>query len=172
MTIKNFFLGRTIVFIALLLILGLVASYFALRKRTVDVVVVPPNGHVAENPEGEADPSRMTLGMNTWTWISASYNDGLELKPGVGQKFTLALAADGIFSAKTDCNSLSGKYVAHDGAISFSQIASTKMFCDVPGGSQEAAYTKLLQNAQIYHFTNRGELIFDLMYDSGVVVFR
>jgi len=43
------------------------------------------------------------------------------------------------------------------------------MFCD---GSQEAEFLALLGKIQLYHFTSRGELIFDLKFDSGIAVFR
>ena len=128
-----------------------------------------PDVIVGENLEGEADPSRMTLGMNTWTWIRAIYNDGREIKPLGTKPFTLTFGNDGKFSATTDCNSMGGSYVANAGAISFSQIFSTKMFCE---GSQETEFASLLENTAGYHFTSRGELILDLKFDSGSVTFR
>ncbi len=39
-------------------------------------------------------------------------------------------------------------------------------------GSQEAEFLALLNNIQRYHFTSRGELIFDLKLDGGIAVFR
>ena len=43
------------------------------------------------------------------------------------------------------------------------------MYCE---GSQESDFQKLLQNTGSYHFTSKGELIFDLKFDSGTVTFR
>ncbi len=126
-------------------------------------------GEVVQNFEGEADPSRMTLGMTTWTWIAAYYNDGKEIKPNQPRKFTITFSNDGKFSATTDCNSISGNYTAGANLISFGPIASTKMYCE---GSQETDFIALLGNAQSYHFTSKGELILDLKLDSGTVVFR
>ncbi len=125
---------------------------------------------VAENPEGEADPSRMTLQMQTWTWINASYNDGRVFTPKQPNAFKIIFKNDGTFSASTDCNSLGGKYTAKNGVISFDgSIAMTMMYCE---GSQDSEFAQLLQNINGYHFTNRGELIFDLKSGSGTVTFR
>jgi heat shock protein HslJ len=125
---------------------------------------------VAENPEGEADPSRMTLQMQTWTWINALYNDGRVITPKQPQAFKITFKNDGTFSASTDCNSVGGEYNAKNGIISFDgSIAMTMMYCE---GSQDSEFAQLLQNINGYHFTNRGELIFDLKFDSGTVTFR
>jgi len=127
-------------------------------------------GVVAENFEGEADPNRMTLGMKTWNWVSAQYNEGREVRPKAGKNFTLTFGADGKFSATTDCNSMGGSYSTTSvKGITFSNIFSTLMFCQ---GSQEAEFSALLQNSDNYHFTSKGELILDLKFDSGSVVFK
>jgi heat shock protein HslJ len=128
-------------------------------------------GEVEKNFEGEADPSRMSLGMKSWTWISALYNDGREVKPKKSGVFTISFGNDGNFSATTDCNSMGGKYTTDtlNKTINFSEIMSTKMYCV---GSQEEEFETLLQNTQNYHFTSRGELVLDLKFDSGSVIFK
>jgi heat shock protein HslJ len=125
-------------------------------------------GEVEHDFEGEADPSRMSLDMKTWVWVSALYNDGTKVAPRQPGQFTLTFE-DGRFSASTDCNSASGSYTADDNMITFAQIASTKMFCQ---GSQETEFFRLLENTQGYHFTSHGELILDLKFDSGTATFR
>lgn len=126
-------------------------------------------GEVEQNFEGEADPSRMTLDMKKWVWVSAQYSDGREVLPKRAEAFTLTLGTDGRFSATTDCNRMTGTYTAVDSAISFGAIASTKMYCE---GSQESEFASVLEKAQIYHFTSKGELVIDLKFDSGSAVFR
>jgi len=123
---------------------------------------------VAENPEGEADPSRMTLEMKTWVWISSLYNDGREILPKQSGKFTL-LFEDGKILVTSDCNSGSTSYATASSTISFGPIVSTKMFCE---GSQEKEFFTMIENSTSYHFTGKGELILDLKFDSGSVVFR
>lgn len=126
-------------------------------------------GEVAQNFEGEADPSRMTVSMKKWIWVSALSNDGREIKPAKTEAFTLTFGTDGRFSATTDCNLMSGDYTATSDMLSFGSIASTKMFC---AGSQEEEFATLLQNTDGYHLTSRGELILHLKFDSGTVTFR
>lgn len=114
---------------------------------------------VAENPEGEADPARMTLSMNTWRWIDARNPAG---------KFTLTFGTDGRFSAKTDCNGVGGSYTSSKTTISFGQMMSTLMFCE---GSYESEFSQALSSAETYSFTNKGELILGLK-GGGVMTFK
>jgi heat shock protein HslJ len=128
-------------------------------------------GEVAQDFEGEADPSRMTLGMKKWVWVSALYNDGREVVPKKKDAFTLAFGGDGRFSATTDCNQVGGSYAAttSEGLITFGSMFATKMFCE---GVQEEEFTRMLGTVSGFHFTSKGELILDLKYDSGSVVLR
>jgi len=124
---------------------------------------------VAQNFEGEADPARMTLGMKTWNWVSTTYSNDRVIKPRDSQKFALTFKDGKTFSATTDCNGVGGEYAVTGDKISFNKMMSTLMYCD---GSQEADFSKSLGEAVRYHFTPRGELIFGLKYESGVMVFR
>ena len=126
-------------------------------------------GIVVQNFEGEADPARMTLAMNTWKWISTRYNNDTTVMPKKAGVFTLTFKNDGTFSAKTDCNTMSGKYTTQDKKITFGNIATTMMYCE---GSQEAEFGKMLGEVQSYLFTSKGELVFDLKFDSGSFIFR
>lgn len=126
-------------------------------------------GEVAQNFEGEADPSRMTLGMNTWKWVSTTYNNDTQVKPRDSKRFTLAFKDNETFSIGTDCNSGGGNYLVNGNKISFEKMMSTMMYCE---GSQESDFVKMLGGVVSYHFTSRGELVFNLKYDGGVMVFR
>ncbi len=137
--------------------------YWALGKDSVAQPIV------GENLEGEADTSRMTLNMTTWRWQNAFYNDGREIRPKKFGTFTLTFNKNGTFSATTDCNSVGGKYTPNDKDLLFTDIFSTEMYCE---GSQEIEFIQLLNNANSYHFTSRGELILNLKFDSGYVIFR
>lgn len=129
-----------------------------------------PTPLVVEDFEGESDPSRMNLSMKTWEWVSVQYNDGRTITPKKPGRFTLAFGNQGALSIGTDCNSAGGTYiVGKDNKISFTEIYSTKMFCE---GSQESEFFKLLENTSSYHFTSKGELILELKFDSGTVRMR
>lgn len=126
-------------------------------------------GEVAQDFEGEADPARMRLEMKPWVWMSARYADGTELSPRQPGVFTLTFGADGAFNATTDCNRLGGTYTAATDALTFGAIRSTRMFCE---GSQENAFSQLLEAVASYRFTSRGQLILVLDADAGSVEFR
>ncbi|MES2437406.1 MAG: META domain-containing protein [Patescibacteria group bacterium] len=126
-------------------------------------------GEVAKDFEGEADPKVMNLGMKSWTWINVTYSDGTVIKPKQTLAFTLEFNGDETFSATTDCNRFAGKVVTKNGSIDFSDIISTKMYCE---GSQETDFHKVLDRAAGYLFTSKGELVLDLERDSGSAIFK
>lgn len=124
-------------------------------------------GVVEQNFEGEAEPTRLSLTMGDWTWISALYNDDSSVEPTQVGDFVITFNNDGTFSAKTDCNSMSGGYTVNNDSLTFGQIAMTKMFCM---DSQEAEFLKILEGTVRYNFTTRGELI--LEFDNGTAKFQ
>ncbi len=126
-------------------------------------------GEVAQNFEGEADTSKMTLGMKTWDWISTTYSDGAIIKPKINNKFTLTFKNDKTFSATTDCNSMGGEYTIAGNQLSFGKMFSTQMYCE---NSQESDFTKMLNETQGYFFTQKGELVFNFKFDSGSFIFK
>jgi len=128
-------------------------------------------GEVAQNFEGEANPSSMTLGMKTWNWINITYNDGKKITPLITseKKFTLTFKTDKTFSVTTDCNGIGGEYSVKGDKITLDRMMSTLMFCE---GSQENDFSKALNEVQNYHFTSKGELVLGLKLDSGYIVFK
>ncbi len=126
-------------------------------------------GEVVQDYEGEADPDIMTLDMRPWTWIKTAFNNDTELAPKQVDAFVLTFQKDNFVSATTDCNTMSGTYETHGNEIMFGPMALTRMFCE---GSQEQEFSNMLGEVQSYFFTSRGELIFDLKFDSGSSIFR
>lgn len=126
-------------------------------------------GEVVADFEGEADPKVMTLGMKPWVWQQAIYNNGQEIIPEKKDAFTLTFTDANTVVIATDCNSAGGNYIAENNTIKFSDLRTTRMYCE---GSQETEFLKLLQETQSFQFTSHGELIFDLKFDSGIVRFR
>lgn len=125
---------------------------------------------VEQNFEGEADPNIMTLSMKSWQWVKTSYNNDTEITPKDVDAFTITFKDDNTFSATTDCNSMGGSYKLDNNQITFGEnMFMTRMFCE---NSQEQEFVSLLGEVQSYFFTNKGELIFDLKFDSGSAVFK
>lgn len=165
-------------------------------------------GEVVQNFEGEADPSRMTLGMNKWKWISATYTtsgcqcsegyikEGDSCTPACSYEsppclapsiicdsikrtstitpikkdaFTILFNKDGRASITTDCNNASGSYSLRGKEITFSNFASTLMYCE---GSQESEFLKLLSEVKSHYFTSKGELVLNLKEAGDSMIFR
>jgi heat shock protein HslJ len=127
-------------------------------------------GEVEQNFEGEADPNMMTLDMKPWRWVKTSYNNDAMITPENPDDFTITFNDDRTFSATTDCNSMSGEYKLDNNQITFGEnIAMTKMFCE---NSQEQKFISLLNEVQFFFFTSKGELVFNLKFDSGSAIFR
>lgn len=121
-------------------------------------------------PQLVTDPApTAALTAKTWHWIEARYEDGRVITPKRAEAFTLAFKADGSFGITTDCNGGGGSYTSQDGTLTLSDMMSTLMFCE---GSQEGEYQQLLGNVSGYHFTDAGELILDLKFDSGTILFK
>ncbi len=140
--------------------------------KTVQLLLDPATmkfGIVANNFEGEANPAQMNLTQQKWNWVNITYNNGTVITPKIANKFTLTFKADGTFSAGTDCNGVGGEYSVTGSNIVLTKMMSTLMYCD---GSQESDYSKALGEVNSFHFTIKGELVFDLKMDSGVMVFR
>ena len=125
---------------------------------------------VEVNFEGEADPNVMRLDMKTWQWVKTQYNNDTEVTPLKADVFTLTFDTYGMATATTDCNSMNGSYEVDGSKISFGPMASTRVYCE---GSQENVFRKLLQEeVSSFLFTSKGELVFDLKFDSGTAIFK
>jgi heat shock protein HslJ len=124
---------------------------------------------VARDFEGEADPGRMTLQMKTWFWVKTIYNDGAVHTPVEPDVFSLTFGENDDVRVTTDCNTMRGRYLVDEHKIQFEQMASTRMFCE---GSQEQQFAKMLENVSSYFFTDRGQLVLEIKFDSGSLLFR
>ena len=125
---------------------------------------------IVEDFEGEANPDTMTLGMTEWRWVKTIYNNDTEVEPKEFGVFTLTFnEEEGTVSAQTDCNAIFGPYIVEENKITFGPLAMTRMFCQ---DSQEQVFADMLNEAQSYLFTSKGELILELPLDTGSVIFR
>ena len=81
------------------------------------------------------------LGKTSWIWASSTIS-GVTSSAPVGGKFILSFEGDNRVRSTTDCNGIGGDYsLGLNGAVTFGQFMSTKMFCE---GSQEATYSSQL----------------------------
>lgn len=124
---------------------------------------------IAVDFEGEANPDMMSLTMQQWTWVQTTYNNDTKVVPQQADAFTLTFNNDSTVAITTDCNTMGGTYTVTGNNITFGPIASTKMFCE---GSQEQDFAAMLPEMQSFFFTSKGELVFDLRFDTGSAIFR
>jgi heat shock protein HslJ len=126
-------------------------------------------GELAQNFEGEADPSRMSLSMKKWKWIRTEYFDGKNVEPKKPDVFAVTFRTDGNFSVSTDCNGMGGQYTTKGDVLTFSAMMMTKMFCE---GAQEGEFSAMLSDVAGYNFTSKGELVLLLKNKKGSIFFR
>lgn len=126
-------------------------------------------GEKVENFEGEADPSRMKLGMKKWLWLKTELKDGTEVVPNSKGEFTLTFNDDASINVSTDCNSMLGEYKTDGELLSFGELISTLMYCS---DSQEQIFSDMLRDVERFGFTSRGELILEMSGGKGLILFR
>ncbi len=110
----------------------------------------------------------MTLEMKKWTWVKAELGDETVVT-AKSDVFTLSFTEGGKVGIGTDCNGMGAKYEADDGALTFTQMISTLMFCE---GSQESQFSQLLQDVDGYSFNDKNELVLTIKDDGGTMLFR
>jgi heat shock protein HslJ len=152
-----------------LVVLAGVAVWFLSRGGAESDAVTPPtdeNGVDISLPQGE-DPS-VALTDHTWVWLRTVMNDGTITEPVQEGAFTLSFTPEGTVGGRTDCNSFSGEYTLDDTTLSTGPFAMTLMYCE---GSQETEFIDMVSGAQFVFFTDAGDLVLLLPYDSGSVIF-
>lgn len=114
--------------------------------------------------------SRPELYGPVWVWEKTEMGDGTVITPKKPDAFTLSFTNDGKISGTTDCNNFSGSYTLSPGdVISFTPFASTLMFC---ADSQETEFREDVARSNQVFFTEAGNLVLLLPFDSGSVMFK
>lgn len=124
---------------------------------------------LAQDFEGEADPESMVLSMKTWAWVKTVYNNDTRLEPKEVGVFTITFGEGQQAQMGTDCNRILATYKVEGNAMQFTRMLSTKMFCE---NSQEQLFEDMLKNVNSYFFSNQGQLILELKFDSGSMIFQ
>lgn len=120
------------------------------------------------NMNNAATVSRMIA--NPWIWEKTVMNDDTTILPNKVDAFSVTFTEDGNVSGTTDCNGFGGSYnVGLGNTITFGPFMSTLMFCE---GSQEAVFSKNVSDSNMVFFTEEGNLVLLLPYDSGSVIFK
>src|SRR3989338_2007567 len=124
-------------------------------------------GIVEPHFEGESARTPAPLVNDTWVWKETALNDGTTTKPDNQGVFTVTFKPDGNLHGTTDCNSFFGSYTLSSNTLSVGPLGSTKMYCE---GSQENEFRTAIELSTSFHFTEDGNLVLSLQYDSGSVI--
>lgn len=117
---------------------------------------------VATPPPPVMDP----VLTGTWSYKGAMYASGAGKTPEISniQTITITFNNDGSFAGFAGCNNYNGRYTLTGQTtefgkiISFSPIASTKMYCADTSNSEDT-YLKVLQQTVTYSITNNKMLL-------------
>ena len=127
---------------------------------------VPAEGATPAAPAEPVAPAEIT-GV-TWQLQEISRGSGSVSPVADPTKYTLTLNADGTVAIVADCNTGAGTYEVDGSAISFQQLATTRMACPQPSmGSQ---FTKVLEFADSYAVEN-GNFVLSYSNGSGTLTF-
>ncbi len=108
------------------------------------------------------------LTASNWVWSKTEINDGRVLEPSTPGAFILSFAKDGTVRLKTDCNSFSGMYTATLTSVKISSLGGTEMAC---AETNETDLTRSLIDPMEFFFTEAGDLVLQIPYDSGSIIF-
>jgi heat shock protein HslJ len=109
------------------------------------------------------------LQSKTWTWERTIYNNDTEQMPNEAGAFTLTFTDEGQVQVTTDCNNMRGSYTVEEHRLKFGMLASTRMYCQ---DSQEELFAYTLGHVTSHFINDEGQLILELKYDTGSMIFN
>lgn len=110
----------------------------------------------------------MGLVGTVWKLQQIQMNDGSLTVPDAPENYTVEFMDDGNVVVQADCNQGRGSFTTTDNRLSIGELATTRMAC--PPGSSDTEFLRALNNASSFFFQD-GQLIVELMYDSGSMIF-
>jgi len=114
--------------------------------------------------------AKASLGGTSWQLVKFQGGDGRVLTPDDKSKYTLVFDADGVVSARIDCNRARGGWKsAGPNQLEFGPMAATRAQC-LPGSLHDQIMRQL-PNVRSYVIKN-GHLFLSLMADGGIYEFE
>lgn len=110
------------------------------------------------------------LEKKDWKWVKTIDAQGQVIEPVEEDAFVIKLNFDeNKFTAKTDCNRFFGNFLIKNTSISFTNIGSTRMYCQ---GSQERVFIDQVEMADKYVLSKSGELVELIAADNSKIVLK
>lgn len=113
-------------------------------------------------------PTEPDLSSGVWELVAYSESESEPVEIDDPARYTLEFLPEGDLVARIDCNRGRGDYTAMDGALTVTQLATTRMAC--PPGSRDTVFLRLLLAATGYEFDLDDAL--RLRGDQGVLYLR
>lgn len=110
-----------------------------------------------------------TLQSSVWRWVHSVVNDDTFVTPVDRDRYTISFAAGGTFSARADCNQLSGTYRQLGRRLTLQMGPMTLAAC--PPGSKADDFVQQL-GAVVSQAGTDTALVLNLRQDSGSMVFE
>jgi heat shock protein HslJ len=135
-------------------VLGTAARFENTGTQMTIYDAATPGSKLVYQP-GTAQPVPVPAAIvGTWT-LSGMERSGTSMTLASGVTTTATFTTDGEISGNGGCNQYSGTYVlGGSSAIAVSPLATTKMFCPDPAGSQETSYLAILQKAATWQVSS------------------
>lgn len=137
--------------------------------ETFKKVTVPPKDTEALRSSFTYEVPLSKILDRKWEWVEAVNYDESIFTPKKSSAFSITFKKDGTFSGTTDCNGIFGKYTVKGSGIKLSSIGQTMMYCD---GSEEIKFTTYLGQVSEFMWNGDENLVLNLEFDSGSMVFK
>lgn len=137
--------------------------------ETFKKVTVPPKDTEALRSSFTYEVPLSKILDRKWEWVEAVNYDESIFTPKKSNAFSITFKKDGTFSGTTDCNGIFGKYTVKGSGIKLSSIGQTMMYCE---GSEEIKFTTYLGQVSEFMWNGDENLVLNLEFDSGSMVFK
>ncbi len=165
---------QALMYVGAVVVMIILGYLYTSLVKSHEVEEVLPQQEISEvvttESEEEVHPvaGQNDLAATTWRWLRTESATGTVIsKPKSSKPFILSFADHDSMGSQTDCNSIAGSYTHEDLALTFGQLASTKMFCE---DSQEMEYSAQLQAVHEHAILNN-MLLLSLRDDGGIMYF-
>lgn len=112
--------------------------------------------------------NEISLFGRSWKWKKTIMNNGKSTVPNNEDAFSLFFGDDGKIFITTDCNTFSGIHKISDNKLTLGPLKSTRKFCEE---SQEDIFIKSLNEVDTWFINEKQQLILQLKFDSGSIIF-
>lgn len=162
-----------LILVASLLFIGVVVFILASLGFTMfKYKTVENSKELATNKETETEIKINDIDKiinHEWKWVKTMMNNDEVITPKNKDVFSISFKENNVLSGTTDCNGFFGKYLVADNNLTLNMLGATKKYCQ---NSQEAGFMKSLNEVESCFINENNQLVFQLKYDTGSMIFE